>query len=173
MQPKPSDGPRIRAASGCCLRPYQTGDAVALLALFRDTIRRVNVRDYTPEQVAAWSSDEIDAAQWASRFTGRFVVVAEESQQAVGFAELEASGHIDRLYVSADHQRCGVGRSLLTALVAEAQRLGIIRLFVEASITARAFFEAQGFVLLASQTVWCRGVAFTNYRMERALVAPR
>jgi hypothetical protein len=35
------------------LRPYRPGDAPALLALFRDTIRRVNSRDYSPAQIAA------------------------------------------------------------------------------------------------------------------------
>ena len=31
------------------LRAYQPADAPELLALFRDTIRRVNVRDYAPD----------------------------------------------------------------------------------------------------------------------------
>src|SRR5438552_9407113 len=95
------------------LRAYKPDDAPALLALFRDTIRRVNARDYAPDQIRAWASDDIDPAQWASRFARRFVAVAEESGKPVGFAELEADGHIDRVYVSADHQRQGVGRSLL------------------------------------------------------------
>jgi putative acetyltransferase len=151
------------------LRPYRPDDAPALLALFRDTIRRVNSRDYSPAQVAAWASDDIDTVRWFGRFTGRFVPVAEEDGRPIGFAELEADGHIDRVYVSADHQRCGIGRRLLTALVDEARRLGLARLFTEASITARPFFEAQGFTVLARQLVTCRGEEFVNYRMERVL----
>lgn len=143
-----------------------------LLALFRDTIRRVNCRDYSPAQVAAWASDDIDADAWFARFTGRFVPVAEEADRPVGFAELEPSGHIDRVYVSADHQQRGIGRQLLAAVVAEARRVGLARLFTEASITARPFFEAQGFAVLASQAVMCRGVEFVNYRMERVLSEP-
>ena len=88
------------------LRTYQPDDAPALLELFRDTIRRVNAQDYTLNQIRAWSSDDIDPNDWATRVTGRFVVVAEEAGRLVGFAELEASGHIDRFYVSADQQRC-------------------------------------------------------------------
>ena len=153
-------------------RTYKPDDAPALLTLFRDTIRRVNARDYTPDQIRAWASDDIDPQVWASWFGGRFVSVAEEAGRPVGFAELEASGHIDRVYVSADQQRRGVGRSLLSAVVAEAQRLGVARLFTEASITARPFFESQGFVVLASQVVTCRGVEFVNLRMERVFAAP-
>lgn len=154
------------------LRTYKPDDAPALLTLFRDTIRRVNAQDYTPDQIRAWASDDIDPQVWASRFAGRFVSVAEEAGWPVGFAELEAGGHIDRMYVSADQQRRGVGRSLLLAVVAQAKRLGVARLFTEASITARPFFESQGFVVLAPQVVTCRGVEFINYRMERALADP-
>lgn len=149
------------------LRPYRPADAPALLALFRDTIRRVNRRDYNPEQIAAWASDEIDPAAWAGRFAGRFVVVAQEDDRPVGFAELEADGHIDRVYVSADHVGKGVGKLLLAAVLDEAERRGLTRLFVEASITARPFFAAAGFTVIAEQTVTVRGVEFVNYRMER------
>ena len=149
------------------LRRFQPDDAPALLSLFRDTIRRVNSRDYAPEQISAWASDDIDTVSWFGRFAGRFVPVAEEAGRPVGFAELEADGHVDRVYVSADNQRRGIGRLLLTAVVAEAQRVGLARLFTEASITARPFFEAHGFAVLTPQIVKCRGVDFVNYRMER------
>ena len=99
-------------------------------------------------------------------------LVAEEAGRPVGFAELEPDGHIDRVYVSADHQRRGIGRQLLAAVVAEARRVGLARLYTEASITARPFFESQGFVVLAPQVVTCRGVEFVNYRMERVLAEP-
>jgi putative acetyltransferase len=54
-------------------------------------------------------------------------------------------------------------------VVTEARRLGLARLFTEASITARPFFEAQGFAMLAPQVVWCRGAEFVNFRMEHLL----
>src|SRR5207244_10493755 len=115
---------------------------------------------------------EIDTVSWFGRFTGRYVAVAEEAGRPVGFAELEPGGHIDRVYVSADHQRRGIGRQLLAAVVAEARRAGLARLFTEASITARPFFEAQGFAVLAAQVGRCRGAEFVNYRMERVLAGP-
>ena len=154
------------------LRPYRPDDAPVLLALFRDTIRRVNSRDYSQEQIAAWASDDIDTVRWFGRFEGRFVPVAQEDGRPVGFAELEPNGHVDRVYVAADCQRRGIGRQLLAALVAEARRVGIARLFTEASITARPFFEAQRFAVLAPQVVTCRGAEFVNYRMERILAGP-
>lgn len=151
------------------LRPFRPADAPALLALFKDTVRSVNARDYSPAQVRAWASDDIDPVAWADKFAGRFAVVAEVAGVPVGFTELEADGHIDRFYVSADHQGRGVGKRLMASVVAEARRVGVARLFAEVSVTARPFFESQGFVGSAPQTVTCRGEEFVNFRMERVI----
>jgi putative acetyltransferase len=151
------------------IRPYEPADAPALLALFRNAIRRVNSRDYNPEQIAAWASDDIDPIAWAGRFTHRYAIVAEIDGKLAGFTELELDGHIDRFYVSADHQRLGVGKEMLDAIVIEARRTGASRLYTEASITARPFFASQGFNVIAPQTVVVRDVEFVNFRMERRL----
>ena len=58
----------MSASTPFIVRPYRDADASALLALFRDTVRRVNCRDYGPEQIAAWASEEIDPAAWSARF---------------------------------------------------------------------------------------------------------
>ena len=157
------------SAAPFSIRPFRAADGSALLALFRETVRRVNSRDYDAEQVRAWASDEIDASSWTARFAGRFAVVAERDGVPIGFTELEDDGRLDRFFVAADWQRCGVGRALMEAISDEARRRGIARLHADVSITARPFFAAQGFVELAQQTVVSRGVAFVNYRMEWVL----
>ena len=90
-----------------------------------------------------------------------------ESGQLLGFADLEPDGHLDHLFVHKDHQRRGIGTLLLTAIEAIARREAIPVLRTEASLTARPFFEAHGFALLAEQTVRVRGVAFVNFRMAK------
>ena len=150
------------------LRPFRLADAVGLLELFRVTIQRVNAVDYSPDQIRAWASDQISLADWTHRFAGRFTIVAELDGVVVGFTDMETDGHIDRFFVSSSHQRCGIGRSLLSALVDEAHRIGLVKLFTEASITALPFFEAHGFRVLVEQLVLCRGVEFMNYCMERS-----
>ncbi|QGJ69479.1 Acetyltransferase [Planctomycetales bacterium 10988] len=151
------------------LRAYHPDDALPLLELFRDTIRLVNYRDYSPEQIAAWASDQIDPTAWAERFQGRFVVVAMQGGKQVGFAELEESGHLDRFYVAAEAIGQGIGKKLMKVLTRQASRLKLSRIFVEASITALPFFERQGFSVITSQTVTLRGIDFLNYHMEKLL----
>lgn len=150
------------------VRPYRAADMPVLMDLFRDTVHRVNSRDYTVEQVRAWAPAELDPARWAT-LAGRFTVVAEMDGQTAGFADLEADGHIDRFFVHADYQRCGVGRALMGAIVSEAERTAVDRLFAEVSITARPFFERQGFVVRTEQQVLIRGAYLVNYRMDRHL----
>ncbi|QEL17120.1 GNAT family N-acetyltransferase [Limnoglobus roseus] len=142
-----------------------------LFALFRDTVHRVNARDYTPEQLRAWAPPEMNAARWAT-LADRFAVVAEAEGQIVGFADLEPNGHVDRFFVHADHQRRGVGAALMGVLIEEAVRARIGRLFAEVSVTARPFFERHEFVTQAEQQVIIHGIALANYRMERILAAP-
>jgi putative acetyltransferase len=62
-----------------------------------------------------------------------------------------------------------VGRKLLDAIVEQARRQQIGRIFTEASITARPFFLSQGFREITPQTFTWRGVEFLNYRMELLL----
>jgi N-acetylglutamate synthase-like GNAT family acetyltransferase len=50
-----------------------------------------------------------------------------------------------------------------------AKNLGIQKLFTEASITARPFFERRGFRVITPQEVERRGMKFINYVMEKAI----
>lgn len=150
------------------LRRFRADDLPTLIELFRDTVRRVNVRDYLVEQTLAWAPDEIDPARWRT-LAERFTIVAESNDRIVGFADLEADGHLDRFFVHADLQGRGVGRAMLNDLLDEATRLDLPQVFAEVSITARPFFERHGFVVLAEQSVEVRGQRLTNYRMERRL----
>jgi len=159
----------MRMSFPITLRPFRTEDVPLLFALFRDTVRRVNARDYTPEQLRAWAPDEMNVARWAT-LSNRFAVVAEYDEHVAGFADLSPDGLVDRFFVHADYQGCGVGSAMMRAIVAEAGRTAMARLFAEVSITARLFFERHGFVVLTEQQVMIRGVALTNYRMERHLI---
>ena len=118
------------------LRAFRIDDIPALFALFRGTVRRVNCRDYSAVQIAAWAPDEINETRWMT-LAERFAIVAVSDEQITGFADLEANGHIDRLFVHADCQGRGVGAALMRAIFKEAGRLGVQRLFAEVSITAR------------------------------------
>jgi putative acetyltransferase len=151
------------------IRRYTPGDLAGLIALFRDTVRRINGRDYSQAQVMAWAPDDIDARQWVRRFGNKAVWVADLEGTPVGFVDVARDGQIDMLYVHADHQGRGIASRLLGTVEAGARAHGLLRLFTEASITARPFFERRGFRVLAPQRVVRWAHEFVNYRMDKEI----
>jgi GNAT superfamily N-acetyltransferase len=154
------------------IRDYQAGDAPEIARLFFETVRSVNRTDYSDEQVEAWAPGVPDPEGWHARMAGRRTLVAEEDGEVVGFAELEGDGHLDMLYVRKDAVRRGVGRRLYRTVEREARGLALGRIFTEASITARPFFERHGFRVVREQTVMVRGVPMTNFAKEKPLPPP-
>jgi tetratricopeptide (TPR) repeat protein len=151
------------------LRDHTPDDAPATLAVFRRAITGTAARDYTPEQVAAWAPDDLDPDAWAARRAAARTRVAVRDGAVVGFTDVDAAGYVDMLFVDPGAARQGVARALLGWAVETATADGATELTTHASITARPFFEAHGFVVVAEQHPVRRGVTMTNYRMRRPL----
>ncbi|CAN5144771.1 hypothetical protein BH09PSE2_BH09PSE2_12140 [soil metagenome] len=151
------------------VRAYRLEDAEPLLNLFRRSVRVAAAGHYSLEQLAAWAPDELPLAPFAERRAAKPCWVAEVDGVLAGFIDLEPDGHIDMLYVSADHQRLGVASRLYAVVEATASGRGVPRLFTEASKAARPFFESRGFTLITEQLVEVRGQRLVNYRMEKRL----
>ena len=149
------------------IRDYNPSDAAAITRLFYETIRSVNLRDYSEQQVRAWAPLVPDPKIWHSRMSQRCTLVTEENGQIIAFAELERDGHLDMFYCRKDVIGRGIGRLLYSAVEMKALELRLERIFTEASITARAFFEHIGFSTLARQTVTRNGIELSNFRMEK------
>ncbi|MFG0255872.1 MAG: GNAT family N-acetyltransferase [Rhodopirellula sp. JB053] len=155
------------------VRPLRGSDAEACLSLFRDTVHRINRRDYSQAQLDAWAPQSIDASAWAARFNDHIAYVSVLSQAIVGFADMSKTGHLDRLFVSADHQRHGIARALTLRLIEHARELRCESVTTEASITAKPFFEAMGFKVVKQQIVERDGVLLTNFRMRCLIEASK
>lgn len=146
------------------LRPVTAADVPALCALFHRTVHTVCAADYSPAQLDAWSPAPPDAALWTARFEGRIALLAEISGVPAGFADMTPDGYLDRLYVSADHQRMGVASALCDAL--ESTCAAPV-LTTHASITAKGFFLRRGYQVLRAQQVVRQGVTLTNFVMHK------
>ena len=160
------------AAETTRIRYYEAGDALQIARLFYETVRSVNRAHYSEEQVQAWAPEAPDPEAWHARMADRLTFVAEGGGEVVGFAELEEDGHLGMLYVRKDAVGRGVGRRFYRAVEREARGLGLGRIFTEASITARPFFERRGFRVVREQTVRPRGVPMRNFAMEKPLSPP-
>jgi putative acetyltransferase len=157
------------AAAGIWVREYRPADLDALIALFRESVRKIARRDYTQSQVLAWAPDDIDRTSWALRRSSRPTWVAEIEGALAGFTDLTADGLLDMLYVHPAYQGRGVARALIERAESAARASGLARLRTAASITARPVFERMGFQVVEAQRVILRGEALMNYRMEKLL----
>ncbi|MGF1754155.1 GNAT family N-acetyltransferase [Vibrio makurazakiensis] len=151
------------------IRDYTEADSAALWEVFFHTVRNVNVRDYSQIQVEAWAPTDFDPVLWKSRMDRITPYVAEINGVAVGYADLQLDGMIDHFFCHFEYQGKSVGKALMSYIVAEAEKKGIVRLFSEVSHTARPFYEHFGFAVVEQQSIEVRGQALTNFIMERRL----
>jgi putative acetyltransferase len=151
------------------IRSYIDSDLTHLISLFRASARSTAPRDYTWEQVYAWAPDTIDADSFGATRRARMTGVAQAEGQIAGFTDLEADGHVGMLYVHPGYLRRGVARALLGWVEERALQNRLERLYTEASITARPAFVALGYREITVQSVTVRGIAMSNFRMEKWL----
>jgi len=151
------------------IRQAIIADIPALKSLYYDTITSINSRDYNPEQISAWASTAENIASLEKKINEQYFIVAEnESGIVSGFASLDdKTGYLDVLYVHKDFQRMGVASLLLNSLLKKANQMNIKEITTDASLTARPFFEKNGFEVINKQTVEIKGVSMINFKMKR------
>lgn len=144
-------------------------DLLNCLALFQNTVYQINRHDYTQEQIKVWVDPMRSHEDWIASFQNHEGFVAKINQEIVGFIDMDDTGYLDRLYVSASYQGYGIGKKLVNAVYQIAQQKNLKKITTYASITAKPFFEHLGFSTIQKQTVWRHNVALTNFQMIKCL----
>ena len=98
-------------------------------------------------------------------------LVATFGGAAVGFAALADNTRIDMLYVHPTATGQGAGTMLCDALEKLAGARGAKELTVDASDTARGFFEKRGYIANSRNTVSLNGEWLANTTMVKPLGA--
>ncbi|GAB3406362.1 GNAT family N-acetyltransferase [Schumannella luteola] len=152
------------------LRPYSPADAEATLAVFLAAVISTASADYSPEQIAAWAAPEQRSViDWDAARRRSETIVAVVDGRIAGFSDVDDSGCIDMMFVHPDHGGRGVASALLAEVADRARAGGAEELSSSVSVTARPFFAARGFEVLAEQRPVRHGVELVNYRMRRSL----
>jgi putative acetyltransferase len=135
------------------LRPMLPDDVPLLREIFRDAIEELTADDYTEAQQEAWAAVADDEAAFGKKLAGQLTLVATLEGSQVGFASLAGKDTIDMLYVHPAAAGQGVAAMLADALekLAGARGAGAVR--VDASDSARGFFEKRGYVAQQRNTV--------------------
>ena len=144
-------------------------DVPDLAEIFRASIEELTGDDYSEAQQEAWASAADDEEEFGARLAGELTLVATYGGAAIGFASLAGNTRIDMLYVHPGAAGQGAGALLCDALEKLAAGRGSKELTVEASDTARGFFERRGFVARTRNTVSLAGEWLANTTMSKAL----
>jgi putative acetyltransferase len=128
------------------LRPFLPADTPILAEILRESVTDLTADDYSEAQQQAWLSAVDDLEAFAKRLGGQLTLIATLQGSPVGFASLAGGGKIDMLYVHPVAAGQGVGNMLTDALEKLARARGVAKLIVDASDTARGFFEKRGYV---------------------------
>jgi putative acetyltransferase len=155
------------------LRPYLPADAPLLREIFRDSIEELTADDYTVAQQEAWASVADDVADFGKKLSGQLTLVAILEGSPVGFAALEGKDKIGMLYVHPAATGRGVGAMLIDALEKLAGSRGAPKLTVDASDSARAFFEKRGYIAQQRNTVSVGDEWLANTTLHKQLAAKR
>ncbi|MBX7042775.1 MAG: GNAT family N-acetyltransferase [Ignavibacteria bacterium] len=151
------------------IRRATDSDADSIRALYRDTIRNVNCRDYDPEQIEVWSSGGDDREKWLKRIDEQFFIAAEDGYGIIGFASVTHDGYIDFMFTHKDHQGRGVASAMYEVLEQKALSLGLREVWAEVSITARPFFRSRGFEITELFEKEAGGVVFDDCIMRKKI----
>ena len=155
------------------LRPFLPADAPLLREIFRDSIEELTSDDYTEAQQEVWASVADNVADFGKKLSARLTLVATMEGSPVGFASLEGKDKIDMLYVHPAATGQGVGAMLIDALEKLASSRGEARIVVDASDSARGFFEKRGYVAQQRNTVLVGDEWLANTTLHKQLAAKR
>jgi putative acetyltransferase len=160
-----------RPQAKLAMRPMLPADVPLLAEIFRASIEELTADDYGEAQQEAWASAADDEEAFGERLARELTLVATHGGAAIGFASLADNSRIDMIYVHPAAAGQGAGAMLLDALEKLAAARGGKELSVDASDTARGFFERRGFVAKTRNTVGVGGEWLANTTMVKPLSA--
>lgn len=151
------------------IHSYCSHWAPEIADLFHWAVHAISPSLYGPKQKEAWAPTPPNYEAWAERLAVKRPLVAIVDHRVAGFMEVDPDGHIDCAYTHPDFQGTGVASALYAQVLADAKARNLERLYVEASVVARPFFEHRGFTVIGKNDVERNGVNLVNFAMEKAL----
>ena len=158
-----------RAQPQFALRPFLPQDAPLLADIFRAAIEELTEDDYNPAQQEAWAAAADDLEEFAARLGKHLTLIATMEGAPVGFISLDTPTAIGLLYVHPAVAGRGVGAMLYDAVEKLSASRGVPHLTVEASDTAREFFQRRGFTAEQRNSVSVGNEWLSNTTMKKKL----
>ncbi|WP_448602487.1 N-acetyltransferase family protein [Thermoleptolyngbya sp.] len=151
------------------IRLADESDLAELAMLYRQTVLQHAPQHYSPDQTQTWAALAEDLDSFRRFVLDATTYVATDETGIVGFAGIEADGHVSSTYVRGDRLHQGIGSALMRVLLDYAAAQHMTRLYSEASKFSLGLFQKFGFRLYDTEQVERSGIVFTRYLVEQNL----
>lgn len=159
-----------RLAPAYTVRPLTPADIPEMRELFQGTVRNVNSRDYTQEEVEDWASCGKDEAHLSDLLSAHhFIAAFDEQGRMIGFSSMNSAGYLHSMFVHKEWQGRGVATLLLSEVERKAREYGVREITSEVSLTARPFFEKKGYQVVTAQKHRANRLELTNFVMRKQI----
>lgn len=101
------------------------------------------------------------------------MLLGEINNHLLGYGTLKDGHYIDLFYVHKDFLRQGIAGKLLEQLESQALKSQTEWLTADVSITAKPFFERNGFRVIAEQKKRIKNVELVNFKMGKRINGSR
>jgi ribosomal protein S18 acetylase RimI-like enzyme len=127
----------------------QKNHALDMCSIIKQSIKFLCTADHTnnPNILKPWLRNKTteNCKKWIEDKNSQ-VFIAITNNKPVGVSQIGKNGYIFLCYLLPSEQGKGVGTELLTACEKEAMNCGLTEITLKSTITAKPFYESQGFI---------------------------
>lgn len=153
------------------IRRAEIEDMNAVMDAHRRSIQQICSQDYNEDQVAKWSNVKYSSDIWNNSVSNEFHLVVEVDGVIEGLCHAKIDklqeGHIVGLYFTKKIAGKGIGREVFQRAIDYIKSHNASRVFINATITAKGFYEKMGFEVLEQTKMDVRGTTLDCFKMEK------
>ena len=136
---------------GACVRTATTDDAEAACDAVRRSIGEICGPDYGNEEsvMSDWLANKTrdNFRKWIEASDAYSVVAVSAIGDVVGFGRISQAGWVQMCFIVPEVLYQGYGKAMLSAMEQQAVQWGLDIIKLNSSITAKAFYERNGYQL--------------------------
>lgn len=149
------------------IRHYRESDSEDHIEILNESIRGIASADYSEEEIEAWANND---PQDVKLEESRVRFIAQENGEVIGFSEYdEEMEELTGLYVKPGFTGQRVGKKLLEKAERHAKKSNIEKLSCTSTITAKKFYQRNGYEILEETTHEMNDQDLKVYIMEKEL----
>ena len=153
------------------IREFKKGDEKQIREVYYRSVHSL-VDVYSQEQLDAWCHGNHDLSLMRKSLKENISCVAESEEGViVGFGEMtkfgKGIGYLERLFVDPEFFGFGIGSSILRKLEGDAMEQKIHRISLDSSLSAKRFYERNGYSFIASSRVSIGRLKLDSFLMSK------